>query len=81
MYYKVFPFGIYTGVKLSDLPSTYIVFAIEQFELPDELGTELYRIILGRLNVYSREYKSVNSLTKKEHLDLLRDRVINYENF
>jgi hypothetical protein len=38
MYYEVFPFGKYKGVKLTELPSTYIVLALEKFELPDELS-------------------------------------------
>lgn len=53
MQYLVFPFGKYKGVKLRELPSTYIVFALETFELPHELRTEMYRILLGRFYVYS----------------------------
>ena len=53
MEYLVFPFGKYKGVKLEDLPSTYIVLALEKFELPDELHRELTLIIHGRLKVFS----------------------------
>ena len=53
MEYLVFPFGKYKGTKLEDLPSTYIVLALEKFELPDELHYELTLIIYGRLKVFS----------------------------
>jgi uncharacterized protein (DUF3820 family) len=80
MYYEVFPFGKYKGVKLKDLPSTYIVLAIEQFELPEELASELHKILLGRLNVYSLlEYKIKNS-SKKDCLIWAKSRKIDYEN-
>lgn len=51
MNYLVFPFGKYKGTKLDDLPSTYIVFALESFELPDELQERLTFIIHARFNV------------------------------
>ena len=53
MEYLVFPFGKYKGVKLEDLPSTYIVLALEKFELPDELLKELKLILFGRLKYFS----------------------------
>lgn len=53
MEYLVFPFGKYKGVKLKDLPSTYIVLALEKFDLPNELESELYFIALGRLTAFS----------------------------
>ena len=53
MEYLVFPFGKYKGEKLQDLPSTYIVLALDKFDLPDELHSELYFIILGRLRAFS----------------------------
>lgn len=53
MNYEVFPFGKYKGVKLNELPSTYIVLALESFALPEELNGELGRILLGRLRVYT----------------------------
>jgi uncharacterized protein (DUF3820 family) len=53
MNYETFPFGKYKGTSLRDLPSTYIVLALEQFTLPKELNQELRDILLGRLKVYS----------------------------
>ena len=52
MEYLVFPFGKYKGVKLEDLPSTYIVLALEKFDLPDELKDRLLFIIHSRLGVH-----------------------------
>jgi hypothetical protein len=57
MNYLVFPFGKYKGTKLDDLPSTYIVFALESFELPDELQERLTFIIHARFNVCDVIYK------------------------
>lgn len=79
MYYEVFPFGKYKGVKLTELPSTYIVLSLEQFELPHELQSELYKILLGRLKVFSLIENNVKTLTKKECLIWLKDRRNNYE--
>lgn len=53
MEYLVFPFGKYKGVELNELPTTYVAFAIEKFDLPEELRDELMAIIYGRLRVYS----------------------------
>lgn len=66
MYYEVFPFGKYKGVKLTELPSTYIVLALEKFELPHELQQELYLILLGKLRAFSRFKEFFKETTKKE---------------
>lgn len=79
MYYKVFPFGKYKGVKLTDLPSTYIVLALEQYELPDELTTGLRSILFGRLKVYSLIKKSIKEYKKAEHLSILQEMIDEYE--
>ncbi len=79
MYYEVFPFGKYKGVKLRELPSTYIILALEQFELPKELSTELYFILLGRLSVYSILEKNTKNTTKKNFLKWLETHKVNYE--
>lgn len=62
MNYEVFPFGKYKGVKLNELPSTYIVLALESFALPVELSDELYRIMLGRMGVYSLIDKTLSEM-------------------
>jgi len=79
MEYLVFPFGKYRGVALTELPSTYIVLALEKFELPDELQVELSRILLGRLYIYSGVYEQLNSMTKSEFNNWLNERKERYE--
>ena len=79
MYYEVFPFGKYKGVKLTDLPSTYIVLVLEQFELPSELTTRLRSILFGRLKIYSLIKKSIKEYKKAEHLSILQKMIDEYE--
>ena len=79
MYYEVFPFGKYKGVKLTELPSTYIVLALEKFELPTELKEELSKIFLGRFNMYSQAKDLVASLDSESLLELLSSRIKQYE--
>lgn len=73
MNYLVFPFGKYKGTKLDDLPSTYIVFALESFELPDELQERLTFIIHARFNVCDVIYKCKYSddLHQNENADYI----------
>ena len=79
MYYEVFPFGKYKGVKLKELPSTYIVFALEQFELPNEMSSELGRILLGRFSVFSGVKKMIETESKKNLLKTYSERIKEYE--
>lgn len=79
MYYEVFPFGKYKGVKLNELPSTYIVLSLEQFDLPTELVNELYKILLGRLKVFSIMELKVKTLSKKEYLVWSKESKDKYE--
>ena len=79
MEYLVFPFGKYKGEKLEDLPSTYIVLALEKFELPDELRLKLSGIILGRFKVYSQLLYKLDNLSKKEFRDLIKYKINTYE--
>ena len=79
MYYEVFPFGKYKGVKLNDLPSTYIVLVLEQFEMPKELNDELSKILLGRFSVYS-QFKIMHELNNKNAmLEFYNERINQYE--
>ena len=80
MYYEVFPFGKYKGVKLTELPSTYIVLALEKFELPDELYCELKFILFGRFNIYSFIGYINKNKTKKEIKDFISNLSYKYEN-
>jgi len=79
MYYEVFPFGKYKGVKLKELPSTYIVFALEQFELPNEMNSELGRILLGRFSIFSGVKKMIETESKKNLLKTYSERIKEYE--
>lgn len=76
MYYEVFPFGKYKGVKLKELPSTYIVLALEKFELPDELYGELKMILFGRFKVFSL----TKLVSEREAGNLIYDLISKYEN-
>jgi uncharacterized protein (DUF3820 family) len=79
MYYEVFPFGKYKGVKLKDLPSTYIVLVLEQFELPIELKDELGKILLGRIYLYSQMKDIFLTKSKSDFLDFINERINTYE--
>ena len=79
MYYEVFPFGKYKGVKLKELPSTYIVFALEQFELPNEMNSELGRTLLGRFSIFSGVKKMIETESKKNLLKTYSERIKEYE--
>lgn len=79
MEYLVFPFGKYRGVELTKLPSTYIVLALEKFELPEDLSSELTRILLGRLGVYSAVQHDLNHMTKSAYKNWLNERKERYE--
>ena len=67
MNYLVFPFGKYKGTKLDDLPSTYIVFALESFELPDELKERLTFIIHARFNVCDVIHKCKYAIDSRQN--------------
>jgi len=41
MNYEVFPFGKYKGIPISNLPTTYLAYALESFELPEELKAKM----------------------------------------
>jgi len=51
MTYQTFPFGKYKGEILSNLPTNYITYAIESFDLPVELLFDLKVILALRLNM------------------------------
>lgn len=81
MEYLVFPFGKYKGVELSELPTTYVAFALEKFDLPEELREELIAIIYGRLRVFSFSSSIIDDAIKLEGgLKKGNDRVKDYLN-
>jgi uncharacterized protein (DUF3820 family) len=62
MKYVKFPFGKHKGDLIQHLPLTYIVHALETFELPDELVTVLKIQVIIRLDLMDvahiiREFK------------------------
>jgi uncharacterized protein (DUF3820 family) len=51
MTYEKFPFGKYKGWLIQDMPMNYIIYALETFDLPDELVVELKKQVFERLNL------------------------------
>lgn len=51
MTYLKFPFGKHKGELIEDLPTTYIVHALETFDLPIELISRLKIEIIKRLDL------------------------------
>lgn len=76
MEYLVFTFGKYKGTKLEELPSTYIVLALEKFDLPIELKYELNFILLGRLEAFST-FKKILAVKTKSDISKIVDNLIN----
>lgn len=58
-----FPFGKFKGVDIREIESTYLVYALENFSLPDELSSAILYEISARLgNVI------LNDAITKEHI-------------
>lgn len=53
MNYTKFPFGKYKGYDLAELPTSYLAYALEKFELPAELELDLKALLAIRLNYKS----------------------------
>jgi uncharacterized protein (DUF3820 family) len=79
MEYLVFPFGKYKGVALTELPSTYIVFALETFQLPDELNRELRQILLGRLKVFTKFLENIREYPLNDIINGFEYNIKKYE--
>lgn len=76
MNYERFPFGKYKGYLLSDLPNTYIVYALETFDLPEELTGQLRSVLLENLGIdyfLSIQLKKVEEIHKEMCADYHRD--------
>jgi uncharacterized protein (DUF3820 family) len=69
MKYEKFPFGKYKGTELVELPTTYITYALEEFDLPDELAFDLKVILALRLDMTSKQ--TINALKVKTVYRLL----------
>jgi uncharacterized protein (DUF3820 family) len=64
MTYNTFPFGKYKGLPIAELPTTYITYALEEFDLPEELSFELKVIIALRLDL-KPENSFINGVFRK----------------
>jgi uncharacterized protein (DUF3820 family) len=74
MIYQKFPFGKYKGEPLDEIPTTYITYALEEFDLPDELAFDLKVILALRLNLTSEHKitsvkKAWKEMVNKYHPD------------
>jgi hypothetical protein len=73
MNYEKMPFGKFKGTLISDLPTNYIAYALEEFELPDELNGKLKDEICERLYLFPQSNKS-----EKTFKDVFRKLAIKY---
>lgn len=51
MNYQKFPFGKYKGVLLEEIPTSYLVYALKEFELPTDLKNSLKKIVAKDLDL------------------------------
>ncbi len=67
MNYTVFPFGKFKGVAIHAIESNYIVYALEKFDLPDDLKNQLRYEIFNRFSIQTDEIDSykVSAVYKK----------------
>jgi uncharacterized protein (DUF3820 family) len=49
MSYTRMPFGKYKGIEIPELPSNYLLYALETFDLPEELTMVLTTTLYDRL--------------------------------
>ena len=64
MNYQKFPFGKYKGHLLVNLPNTYIVYALEEFDLPEDLKKQLQDILIENLCIEPPIGVSVETIQK-----------------
>ena len=77
MIYETMPFGKYKGYLISEIPSNYLVYGLEAFELPEELKESIKEEVCDRLQIdNSGDYNSFKikdaykKMSKKYHPDL-----------
>lgn len=51
MNYEKFPFGKYKGHRLEDIPPSYLVYALKEFDLPIELMNSIKDTIIKDLGL------------------------------
>lgn len=67
MNYTVFPFGKFKGVAIHAIESNYIVYALENFDLPDDLKNQLRNEIFIRFSIRTDKIDiwEINAVYKK----------------
>ena len=72
--FEVFPFGKYKGTPIDQLPNTYIVYALEKFNLPDELVRQLEKALIINLNMdFIRVESFCNYLMEHGYNQLIKE--------
>lgn len=51
MNYEAMPFGKFKGVRITEIPTNYLCYAVEEFELPIELENQIKFEISIRLDL------------------------------
>lgn len=51
MNYETMPFGKFKGVRITEIPTNYLCYAVEEFELPIELQNQIKFEISIRLDL------------------------------
>jgi uncharacterized protein (DUF3820 family) len=77
MNYVKFPFGKYKGYPIDEIPLNYIVYALENMDLPDELNEQLKESLIEQLELDVKESKedinikyAYKTMAKKYHPDM-----------
>jgi uncharacterized protein (DUF3820 family) len=68
MNYYYFPFGKYKGTPINEIPNTYLVYALQEFSLPEELEDELKLTLISNLGIVINVYDL--SVVKKTYREL-----------
>jgi uncharacterized protein (DUF3820 family) len=74
MSYEFFPFGKYAGHEIAEIPTTYLIYALENFTLPEELNEAMRFEVFERIGINPSEYvgnlkKVYKQMCKKYHPD------------
>lgn len=75
MTYKNFPFGKYAGTTMTELDSTYIVHALETFDLSEDLRADLMLILDIRFGFIKNNIYVINLIHLNELWDQNRNSV------
>lgn len=74
MNYLTFPFGKYKGFRIQEIPINYIVYALQNMDLPEELNDQLRDVLIEQLDLSFGDSVNVKSayriMCKKHHPDM-----------